>query len=67
MASVFTFGLAFRGRTFCRYLCPVGLITRVYSFFSWLRPRGSSRMQGAMVVCPVSRSSGAPRVYCRYC
>lgn len=57
----FGLSLAFRGRTFCRYLCPVGLITRVYSFFSWLRPHGSTRMQGAMAVCPVGQSPASLR------
>jgi len=46
--------LAYKGRTFCRYLCPVGMITRVYSFFSWLRPRGG--LQKSTAVCPVGQS-----------
>jgi len=52
--------LAFRGRTLCRYLCPVGMITRVYSFFSWLRPLGSQvKYQGA--ACPIGQSPSGLR------
>ncbi|MFA6001065.1 MAG: 4Fe-4S binding protein [Thermoleophilia bacterium] len=48
--------LMYRGRTFCRYLCPVGMISRVYSFFSWSRPQGSSDRQ-AVKSCPVGLST----------
>lgn len=48
--------LIYRGRTFCRYLCPVGMITRVYSFFSWSRPQGSSDRR-AVKSCPVGLST----------
>jgi polyferredoxin len=60
-ALAFMLSLAFRGRTFCRYLCPVGMITRVYSFFSWLRPHGSPRTEGPMAVCPVGQSPASLR------
>lgn len=52
--------LAFRGRTLCRYLCPVGLITRVYAFFSWLRPHGSHRTYSGPA-CPVGQSPAGLR------
>ncbi|MBK5225398.1 MAG: 4Fe-4S binding protein [Thermoleophilia bacterium] len=45
--------LLFRGRTFCRYLCPVGLITRAYSFVSFLQPRGSNKPVLTRKNCPV--------------
>ncbi|MFA5809560.1 MAG: 4Fe-4S binding protein [Thermoleophilia bacterium] len=48
--------LTYRGRTFCRYLCPVGMITRVYSFFSWSRPEGSGDRR-AVKSCPVGLST----------
>lgn len=48
--------LVYRGRTFCRYLCPVGMITRVYSFFSWTRPEGSGN-RGEVKSCPVGLST----------
>lgn len=54
-ALAFGLSLVYKGRTFCRYLCPVGMITRVYSFFSWLRPHGGQvRYQGTP--CPVGES-----------
>lgn len=55
--AVLAFGMSilYRGRTFCRYFCPVGMITRVYSFLSWLKPGGSGvRYQAA--ACPVGQS-----------
>lgn len=45
----------YKGRTFCRYLCPVGMITRVYSFFSWLQPVGGGVRYKA-VSCPAGQS-----------
>jgi hypothetical protein len=52
--------LLYRGRTFCRYLCPVGMITRVYSFFSWLRPTGVN-IKYAGKACPVGQSPASLR------
>lgn len=68
--TVLAFGLslAFKGRTLCRYLCPVGMITRVYSFFSWLRPQGShEKYEGA--ICPVGQSPSGLRQpsHCQLC
>lgn len=55
--AVLAFGssLAWKGRNFCRYLCPIGMITRVYSFFSWLRVRGGGGARPA-VSCPTGQS-----------
>ncbi|MDO8735828.1 MAG: 4Fe-4S binding protein [Thermoleophilia bacterium] len=61
VALSFLLALFYRGRTFCRYLCPVGFITRAYSYFSWLRPHGSREKTGIMAVCPVGQSPASLR------
>lgn len=61
VALSFVLALFYRGRTFCRYLCPVGFITRAYSYFSWLRPHGSPEKTGTMAVCPVGQSPAGLR------
>ncbi|MHB8793666.1 MAG: 4Fe-4S binding protein [Thermoleophilia bacterium] len=61
VALPFLLALFYRGRTFCRYLCPVGFITRAYSYFSWLRPLGSHERTGTMAVCPVGQSPAGLR------
>ncbi|MBI5870301.1 MAG: 4Fe-4S binding protein [Actinobacteria bacterium] len=61
VALPFMLALLYRGRTFCRYLCPVGFITRAYSYFSWLRPHGSPERNGTMAVCPVGQSPASLR------
>lgn len=59
-ALAFGSSLAYKGRNFCRYLCPVGMITRVYSFFSWLKVSGSGGARPA-VSCPVGQSPASLR------
>jgi len=59
--AAFGLSLAWRGRSFCRYLCPVGMITRVYSFFAWLRPRGSGINAATGKSCPVGQSPASLR------
>ncbi|MHB8967626.1 MAG: 4Fe-4S binding protein [Thermoleophilia bacterium] len=59
-ALSFGFSLAYKGRNFCRYLCPIGMITRVYSFFSWLTVRGGGGVRPA-VSCPVGQSPASLR------
>lgn len=59
-ALSFGFSLAYKGRNFCRYLCPIGMITRVYSFFSWLTVRGGGGARPA-VSCPVGQSPASLR------
>ncbi len=68
-ALAFGLSAAFRGRSFCRYLCPVGMITRVYSYFSWLRPLGSPKSEGKTAVCPVGQSPASLRQpsHCQLC
>lgn len=65
----FFLSLLYRGRTFCRYLCPVSFITRAYSYFSWLRPHGSREKTGTMAVCPVGQSPASLRQpsHCQMC
>lgn len=60
--------IAYRGRTFCRYLCPVGMITKVYSFFSWSQPEGSGDRR-AVKSCPVGLSTVSLRQpsHCHLC
>jgi len=59
-ALAFGLSLAWKGRNFCRYLCPIGMITRVYSFFSWMRVRGGGGRRPAMA-CPVGQSPASLR------
>lgn len=60
-AAAFGLSLFWRGRSFCRYLCPVGMITRVYSFFSWIRPRGSGMRPAGDKHCPVGQAPATLR------
>lgn len=68
--AVLAFGLSlvYRGRNFCRYLCPVGMITRVYSFFSLIRVRGGG-MKRRPQACPAGQSPASllQPSQCQFC
>ena len=57
--------LLWRGRAFCRYLCPLGLMAGLYSRLAWLRlgPYGDHKGQAAMAArrCPLFTSPIASR------
>ena len=59
--AAFGLSLLWRGRSFCRYLCPVGLITRVYSFFSMIRVSGSGIGHAGGKRCPAGQAPAALR------
>lgn len=56
--------LVWRGRAWCRYLCPIGLMTGLYSRLAWVRLESRSPADGiatAVPPCPVSTSPASPR------
>ncbi len=57
--------LFWRGRVWCRYICPLGLMAGLYSRLAWLRLEvvGDAEKPGAAggYSCPVFTSPGSPR------
>ena len=59
-------GLLWRGRAFCRYFCPLGMMAGFYSRLAWLRlgPRSAEERKAAAASahrCPLFTSPLSPR------
>ncbi len=67
--------LFWRGRAWCRYLCPLGMMAGLYSRLAWLRLEsagGSATAAIAARVCPLYTAPSSPRraqdcVFCGDC
>lgn len=76
-AAAIVTAILWRGRTWCRYLCPLGLLLGLYSRLAWLRlrPVGESGRRAAAAGargCPLFTSTLAARsvhdcVFCSRC